>query len=173
MIRERWSPWFLECNGKDIPGYAVATLFCVHKTSNVLGSLQRHKIESKVYLQEIRLAESRYASNNALDVFLQGFSEVSCNNEEAGKRSRRIAALPLLRFPVRALLAVNKTTNSIEFGFMTVSLPKPRDENKCGSRKTTLLIVFKLHISAQKDGTAYIRGFDMSLVVNNLKFEDG
>ena len=65
-----------------------------------------------------------------------------------------------------------RTTNPIESAFATVRLRTKKSRN-CGSRDSTLAMVFKLMESAQKRWIK-IRGFNLlTLVVNNVKFEDG
>ncbi|MFB2832489.1 IS256 family transposase, partial [Aeromonas jandaei] len=54
----------------------------------------------------------------------------------------------------------------------TVRLRTKRARN-CGSRETTLAMVYKLLESAQK-GWKRLKGFALlTLVVNNVKFQDG
>lgn len=65
-----------------------------------------------------------------------------------------------------------RTTNPIESTFATVRLRSKRSRN-CGSRATTLAMVFKLLQSAQKRWKR-IKGFNkLELVVNNVQFKDG
>jgi transposase-like protein len=65
-----------------------------------------------------------------------------------------------------------RTTNPIESAFATVRLRTKKSRN-CGSRDSTLAMVFKLMESAQKRWLK-IRGLNqLALVVNNIKFEDG
>ncbi|MCK5895094.1 MAG: IS256 family transposase, partial [Endozoicomonadaceae bacterium] len=64
------------------------------------------------------------------------------------------------------------TTNPIESTFATVRLRTKRTRN-CGSRSTTLAMVFKLLESAQKNWKR-IKGFTLlALVVNNVECKDG
>ncbi|MFT6916509.1 MAG: putative transposase [Motiliproteus sp.] len=63
-------------------------------------------------------------------------------------------------------------TNPIESTFATVRLRTKRTRN-CGSRDTTLAMVYKLLESAQKSWKR-IKGFKLlTLVVNNIEFKDG
>jgi transposase-like protein len=65
-----------------------------------------------------------------------------------------------------------RTTNQIESTFATVRLRTKRTRN-CGSRDTTLAMVYKLLESAQKNWKR-IKGFKLlTLVVNNIEFKDG
>lgn len=65
-----------------------------------------------------------------------------------------------------------QTTNPIESAFATVRL-RTKKTRGCGSRDTTLAMVFKIMQSAEKRWIK-IRGFQLlSLVVDNVKFKDG
>lgn len=65
-----------------------------------------------------------------------------------------------------------RTTNPIESTFATVRLRTKRTRN-CGSRETTLAMVFKLLETAQTRWKR-IKGFKLlTLVVNNVVFKDG
>jgi transposase-like protein len=65
-----------------------------------------------------------------------------------------------------------RTSNPIESAFATVRLRSKKSRN-CGSRDTTLTMVFKLLESAQKRWIK-IRGFGLlTLLINNTKFKDG
>ena len=65
-----------------------------------------------------------------------------------------------------------RTTNPIESTFATVRLRTKKSKN-CGSRETTLAMVYKLMESAQKKWRK-IKGFNLlSLVINNVPFKDG
>lgn len=66
----------------------------------------------------------------------------------------------------------SRTTNPIESTFSTVRLRTKRTRN-CGSRDTTLAMVYKLLESAQRNWKR-IKGFNLlTLVVNNVEFKDG
>lgn len=65
-----------------------------------------------------------------------------------------------------------RTTNPIESTFSTVRLRSNRARN-CGSRETTLAVVYKLLEVAQKKWKR-LKGLALlKLVVNNVKFKDG
>ena len=74
-------------------------------------------------------------------------------------------------FPAEHWLHI-RTTNPIESTFATVRLRTKQTRN-CGSRETTLAMVYKLLETAQKRWKR-IRGFNLlTLVVNNVQFKDG
>ncbi|MGC3875356.1 IS256 family transposase, partial [Halomonas sp. GXIMD04776] len=62
--------------------------------------------------------------------------------------------------------------NPIESSFATVRLRSKRSRN-CGSRATTLSMVFKLLQSAQKCWRRIKHFQKLELVVSNVKFQDG
>ncbi len=65
-----------------------------------------------------------------------------------------------------------RTTNPIESTFSTVRLRTKRTRN-CGSRDTTLAMVYKLLESAQRNWKRIKRFNLLTLVVNNVEFKDG
>jgi transposase-like protein len=65
-----------------------------------------------------------------------------------------------------------RTTNPIESTFATVRLRTKRSRN-CGSRATTLAMVFKLLQSAKKRWRRIKHFQKLELVVSNVKFQDG
>ncbi|CAM5201309.1 IS256 family transposase [Oligella ureolytica] len=74
-------------------------------------------------------------------------------------------------FPAEHWVSI-RTTNPIESAFATVRLRTSKTRN-CGSRNTTLAMVYKLLQSAQKRWNR-LKGFNLlTLVVNNVKFQDG
>jgi transposase-like protein len=83
----------------------------------------------------------------------------------------RNALLAFYDFPAEHWVHI-RTTNPIESTFATVRLRTDRMRN-CGSRETTLTMLFKLLQSAQK-GWKRIKGFrKLELVVNNVQFRNG
>jgi len=86
-------------------------------------------------------------------------------------RKDREELLAFYDFPAEHWVHI-RTTNPIESTFATVRLRSKRSKN-CGSRDTTLAMVFKLMESAQKKWRK-IQGFRLlTLVVNNVPFVDG
>lgn len=82
----------------------------------------------------------------------------------------REALLAFYDYPAKHWVHI-RTTNPIESSFATVRLRTKRSRN-CGSRETTLTMVFKLLQSAQKRWKR-IKGFrKLELVVNNVRFRN-
>lgn len=143
----------------------------VHKTANVLSSLPKSvqpKVKSE--LREVWQAESRQMANKALDVLLAKYSPkypAAMNKLEKDREE----LLAFYDFPAEHWVSI-RTTNPIESAFATVRLRSRRAKN-CGSRETTLTMVFKLLQSAQKNWNR-LPGFNLlTLVVNNVPFKDG
>ena len=86
-------------------------------------------------------------------------------------RKDRSALLAFYNFPAEHWVHT-RTTNPIESAFATVRLRSKRSKN-CGSRETTLTMVFKLLECAEKRWRKF-KGFGkLELVINNVLFKDG
>ena len=143
----------------------------VHKTANILDKLPKStqpKIKSA--LHDIYGAETREAAEKALDATVTKFAvkypkAMNCLSKD------RQELLAFYDFPAEHWVHL-RTTNPIESAFATVRLRSKRSKN-CGSRDTTLSMVYKLLESAQKRWRK-IRGFRLlTLVVNNVRFANG
>ncbi|MYL22096.1 IS256 family transposase, partial [Halobacillus litoralis] len=143
----------------------------VHKTANVLNKLPK-SVQRKVKadLHEIWMAETRADAHKAFDRTVKRF-DAKYPNAMACLVKDREALLAFYDYPAEHWLHI-RTTNPIESTFATFRLRSKRSRN-CGSRATTLAMVFKLLQSAQKRWKR-IAGFNkLELVVNNVKFQDG
>lgn len=143
----------------------------VHKSANVLASLPK-SVQSKVKseLRNIWLAENRNSANKTLDGMLAKYGDKYPAAMKKLTKDRE-ELLAFYDFP-SAHWASIRTTNPIESAFATVRLRSKRAKN-CGSRATTLAMVFKLLQSAQKSWNR-LKGFELlTLVVNNVPFKDG
>jgi putative transposase len=143
----------------------------VHKTANVLNQLPKAmQPKVKAELQNIWMAETREAAHAALDRTLKRFDAKYPKAMERLRKDRE-ALLAFYDFPAEHWVHI-RTTNPIESTFATVRLRTRRSRN-CGSRATTLAMVFKLLQSAQKRWKR-IKGFrKLELVINNVPFQDG
>ena len=143
----------------------------VHKTANILTALPKSvQPKVKAALHELWMAATREEAHKAHDRALVRFQ-----SKYPGAMSRlrkdRDELLVFYDFPAEHWVHI-RTTNPIESTFSTVRLRTKRARN-CGSRETTLAMVYKLLETAQKRWQR-IRGFNMlTLVVNNVKFKDG
>jgi putative transposase len=143
----------------------------VHKTANVLNKLPK-SMQPKVKgaLHDIWMAESRDKATTAFDSAITRFGAkypqaISCLEKD------RDELLAFYDFPAEHWIHI-RTTNPIESTFATVRL-RTKTTRNCGSRDTTLAMVYKLMESAQKRWKK-IKGFSLlTLVVNNVEFKDG
>ena len=143
----------------------------VHKTANVLNKLPK-SVQPKVKadLHDIWMAETRDEAHKAFDRTLKRF-EAKYPKAMACLAKDREELLAFYDYPAEHWVHI-RTTNPIESTFATVRLRSKRSRN-CGSRATTLAMVFKLLQSAEKRWKR-IKGFSkLELVVNNVRFQDG
>jgi transposase-like protein len=143
----------------------------VHKTANVLEKLPKTvQPKVKAALHEIWMAETREDAHTAFDQALKRFAPKYPRAMDCLAKDRD-ALLAFYDFPAEHWVHI-RTTNPIESTFATVRLRTDRMRN-CGSRETTLTMVFKLLQSAQQ-GWKRIKGFrKLELVVNNVRFRNG
>lgn len=143
----------------------------VHKTANVLNKLPKSmQPKVKSALQDIWMAPTKDDACKAFDSTLNRFEAKYPKAMECLKKNQE-QMLAFYDFPAEHWTHI-RTTNPIESAFSTVRLRSKRARN-CGSRETTLAMVFKLLETAQKRWNR-IKGFDtLKLVVDNVKFTDG
>ena len=143
----------------------------VHKTANVLDKLPK-SMQGKVKsaLHDIYEAETKKAANKAFDATIRRFEKKYSRAMTCLKKDREVL-LAFYDFPAEHWVHI-RTTNPIESAFATVRLRTKRSKN-CGSRETTLSMIFKLLQSAQKRWRK-IKGFKLlPLVANDVPFKDG
>lgn len=143
----------------------------VHKTANVLAKLPKSvQPKVKASLQDIWMAETREDARKAFDNTIARFSAKYDKAMKCLQKDKE-ELLAFYDFPAEHWQHI-RTTNPIESAFATVRLRTKKSKN-CGSRDTTLAMVYKLMQSAQKRWIK-IRGFQLlTLVVNNVEFKDG
>jgi transposase-like protein len=143
----------------------------VHKMANILNKLPK-SVQPKVKadLQEIWMAQTREQAHKAFDRTLKRF-EAKYPKAMACLAKDRDELLAFYDYPAEHWVHI-RTTNPIESTFATVRLRTKRSRN-CGSRTTTLAMVFKLLQSAQKRWRRIKHFQKLELVVNNVKFQDG
>lgn len=143
----------------------------VHKTANVLNKVPKSiqpKVKQSIY--DIWMAETKDKAEKAFDNTLECYDAKYPKAMECLRKDRE-ELLAFYDFPAEHWVHI-RTTNPIESTFATVRLRSKRSKN-CGSRDTTLAMVYKLMESAQKKWRK-IRGFSLlTLVVNNVPFVDG
>jgi transposase-like protein len=143
----------------------------VHKTANVLNKLPKSmQPKVKASLHEIWMASTREEAYKAFDNTVALYSAKYPKAMECLAKDKE-ELLAFYDFPAEHWIHI-RTTNPIESAFSTVRLRTHKSRN-CGSRDTTLAMVFKLMEVAQKRWIK-IRGFNLlTLVINNVKFVDG
>lgn len=143
----------------------------VHKTANVLDkmpkSVQGH---AKTKIHEIYMAESKKQAQKALDSFIELYGAKYPKACECLKKDRNVL-LAFYDFPAQHWMHI-RTTNPIESTFATIR-HRTRQTKGCGSRSTTLSMVFKLAMSAEKRWKR-LHGYKLiDKVVRGVKFRDG
>ncbi|MDI5889483.1 IS256 family transposase [Halomonas rhizosphaerae] len=143
----------------------------VHKTANVLNKLPK-SVQPKVKadLHDIWMAETRDGAHKAFDRTLKRF-EAKYPKAMGCLAKDREELLAFYDYPAEHWVHI-RTTNPIESTFATVRLRTKRSRN-CGSRATTLAMVFKLLQSAQKRWRRIKHFQKLELVVSNVEFRDG
>lgn len=123
----------------------------------------------KEALQSIWMASTKKEAETAFDNTLVRFEAKYPKAMEYLHKDRE-ELLAFYDFPAEHWMHI-RTTNPIESTFSTVRLRAKRSRN-CGSRETTLTMVYKLLETAQKKWRK-IKGFKLlTLVVNNVQFKD-
>ena len=142
-----------------------------HKTKNVLDKLPESMQEKvKRSLHEIWMAESRKAAEKAFDLALSRYEAKYSRAMECLKKDRD-ELLSFYDFPAEHWQHL-RTSNPIESLFSGIRLRTSKTRN-CGTRETTLSMVFKLAQGAEKKWRR-LRGYQMlAEVISGIKFEDG
>ena len=143
----------------------------VHKTANVLNKLPKSmQPKVKAAIHDIWMAETREKAYSAFDSAIKRFESKYPKAMQCLAKDKD-ELLAFYDFPAEHWGHI-RTTNPIESAFATVRL-RTKKTRGCGSRDTTLAMVFKLMQSAEKRWIK-IRGFQLlNLIINNVKFKDG
>lgn len=143
----------------------------VHKTVNVLDKLPKSlQGKAKTMIHDIYLAPTKNDANVAFDVFIEEFDAkypkaVDC------LRNHRDRLLEFYNYPAEHWQSI-RSTNVIESIFSTVRLRTYKTKG-CGSRISTLMMVFKLMQSAQKRWIKLRFAKKAKQVWEGIIFEDG
>jgi transposase-like protein len=130
-------------------GTTQAQRCTVHKTWNVLNYLpQGLQEKAKARLNEIWMAESRAAAEQAFEVFLSTYEAKYPKATECLRKDRE-TLLTLFAFPAEHWQHI-RTTNPIESTFATVRLRTSKTRG-CVSRAGLLAMVFKLTKTAEQN----------------------
>jgi len=143
----------------------------VHKTANILDKLpKRLHSKAKSHIHEMYLAESRKDALEAYDHFIDVY-EAKYPKAVACLTKDKEEMFTFYDFPAKHWIHI-RTTNPIESTFATVRLRTKRTKG-CGSRITTLTMVFKLAQEAQRTWKK-LRGYNLiPLVLKKKVFVDG
>lgn len=143
----------------------------MHKTGNVLNYLPKSlQPKAKKALQEIWMADTRKAANQAFDAFVAAY-EAKYPKAVACLTKDRDVLLAFYDFPAEHWVHL-RTTNPIESTFATIRHRTDRTKG-CVTRDTMLAMMFKLGQCAQKNWRR-IRGFkQMAKVIEGVRFENG
>lgn len=120
----------------------------VHKTANILNKLPKSlQPKAKEHLQQIWMSDTRENAEKAYAAFLEKYAakyEAAC----ACLKKDRDVLLAFYDFPAEHWKHL-RTTNPIESTFATIRLRQRRTKGS-GTRKASLMMMFKLAQSAQK-----------------------
>ena len=143
----------------------------VHKTANILNKLPKHsQAKAKQYIHDIWMAETRENAEKAFNLFIKTY-ELKYPKATQCLEKDREELLAFYDFPADHWPHI-RTTNPIESTFSTIRL-RTKKTRACVSRTTTLTMVYKLGLSAEK-GWRKLRGFRrLADLINGVKFIDG
>lgn len=142
-----------------------------HKTANVLNKLPKGlQLKAKAELNDIWMAESRAAAEQAFDNFLLRYEAKYAKASECLHKDRS-ALLTFYDFPALHWSHI-RTTNPIESTFATVRLRTSKTRG-CVSRGGLLAMVFKLMKVAEQRWYK-LKGSELLVqVIQGVRFKDG
>jgi len=143
----------------------------VHKTANVLNKVPKSlQGKMKADLHEIWMAETKEEAGKAFDRATAKYGAkypkaIDCLTKD------REELLAFYNFPAVHWVHI-RTSNPVESAFSTIRLRTAKTRN-CGSRATTLAMVFKLAQSAEKRWRK-LKGYELlGEVITGVIFKDG
>lgn len=143
----------------------------VHKTANVLD-----KMPKKLHVKAKSLIHEIYKSDNKSDALSVYNEFVQVYQDKYPKAAECLIKdidelLSFYDFPAKHWSHI-RTTNPIESTFATIRLRTKRTKG-CATRKTTLTMIYKLGIEAEKNWSR-LKGYKLiPLLFENKKFIDG
>lgn len=142
-----------------------------HKAANVLNKLPKAlQAKAKANLNQISMAESRAAAEEAFDNFLINYEAKYPKATECLAKDRD-TLLTFYDFPAEHWIHI-RTTNPIESTFSTVKLRTAKTRG-CVSRAGMLAMVFKLTKTAEQNWRVLKGHTRLAQVVQGVKFKDG
>ena len=143
----------------------------VHKTANVLDKMPKSiQAKAKKRIHDIYLAETKEEAEKSWGEFFALYDDKYPKACECLAKDKD-ELLNFYSFPAANWIHI-RTTNPIESTFATVRHRSKRTKG-CGSRNTTLTMVFKLCQEAEKNWRR-LRGYKhLSNVIQGIEFRDG
>lgn len=142
-----------------------------HKTANVLNKLPKGlQLKAKAELNDIWMADSRAAAEQAFDKFLLSYQSKYPKASECLNKDRT-ALLTFYDFPALHWQHI-RTTNPIESTFATVRLRTSKTRG-CVSRGGMLAMVFKLTKVAEQKWYKLKGSEFLVQVIQGIRFKDG
>jgi putative transposase len=143
----------------------------VHKTANVLDKLPKGlQGKAKSIIHQMYMAETKENALKAYRHFWDVYSDKYPKAVECLKKDEEVL-FSFYDFPAAHWIHI-RTTNPIESTFSTVRLRTARTKG-CGSRISTLTMVFKLVMEAQKNWRRLTGSSIIPMVLSGKKFVDG
>ncbi|MEE8624783.1 MAG: IS256 family transposase, partial [Acidiferrobacterales bacterium] len=143
----------------------------VHKTANVLNQMPKSlQARAKGHLQDIWMAETKAAAEQAFDFFIEAYGAKYHKAAERLVKDRE-RLLTFYDFPAQHWKHV-RTTNPIESTFATVRLRTTKTKG-CLSRNTALTMTFKLILSAKRKWRKLDGSNQLSEIIEGVLFNDG
>ena len=143
----------------------------VHKTANVLDKMpERMQGQAKARLQEIWMAPTRAEGEKAFELFLGSYEAKYPKATECLAKDRD-ELLAFYDFPAEHWVHI-RTTNPIESTLATVRL-RTNKTRGCLSRRTALIMVYKLCQSAQQRWRRLNGSVMLGKVLEGIEFRDG
>ncbi len=143
----------------------------VHKTANVLNSMPKSlQPKAKDDLHQIWMSDTRENAGKAFDNFMAKY-EAKYPKACVCLSKDRDVLLAFYDFPAEHWQHL-RTTNPIESTFATIRL-RHRKTKGSGSRKTSLAMMFKLALSAQKKWRRLNGHQQISYLIEGRIFKDG
>ncbi len=143
----------------------------VHKTANILDKMPKSvQLDAKKLIHEMYLSPTRHDAKVAFDEFANRYQAkhpkaVKCLTKDED------VLFSFYDFPAEHWLHV-RSTNAIESTFATVR-HRTRRTKGCGSRKATLMMVFKLGLEAEKKWRRLNGHAQLAKVIQGVRFTDG
>ena len=171
LANRRWRARLLAGAARGLAANPAPEMLWVHKTANVLNGLPKSVHgKAKGDLHAIYEAENREAAEAAFDRFLAKYGAKYAKAAACLAKDRR-ALLAFYDFPAEHWKHV-RSSNPIESTFATVRL-RTATTKGCLSRRTALVMVFKLAKSAERHWRRLDGSDRLCQLIEGVRFRDG